>query len=107
MSRELSSLDTEIAEARKILEQSKNRDAKSNELIAIESALYKIRIEKDSLMRELGRIDGEIYSGQRIISKEKEKQSRDEFKTVYLKDVEEIAKKIDVLNTIEDLISKV
>lgn len=103
ISKELSDLDSEIAEARRILEQSKNRDAKSNELISLEGALHKIRLEKDSLMREIGRIDGEIYAGQRVINKEKEKQTNDEHKTVYLRDVEEIVRKIDILQTIEEI----
>jgi chromosome segregation protein len=103
LTKELALLDKEIAEARKILENSKNRDAKSDELIAIESALHQIRVEKDSIMREIGKIEGEISAGQRTISKEKEKQAKDEFKTVYLKDVEEIVKKIDILETIAEI----
>ncbi len=103
LNKELPILDQEIAIARKTLEDSKNRDAKSNELIEIEGSLYKIRIDKDSIMRELGKIEGEISAGQRTISKEKEKQARDEFKTVYLRDVEDIVKQIDVLQTIEEI----
>ncbi len=103
LTKELSDLDREISDARRILEQSRNRDAKSDELISLEGALHKLRIEKDSLMREIGRIDGEIYAGQRVINKEKEKQTGDEHKTVYLRDVEEIANKIDVLQTIEEI----
>ena len=103
LNKELLTLDQDIAIARKTLEDSKNRDAKSNELIEIEGSLYKIRIDKDSIMRELGKIEGEISAGQRTIFKEKEKQTRDESKTVYLRDVEDIAKKIDVLQTIEEI----
>lgn len=101
--KELSELDRDIAEARKILEGSKNRDAKSDELINLESALQEIRTKKDALMRELGKIEGEISAGLRVISKEKEKQTKDEFKTVYLKDVEEIANKIDLIETISEI----
>ena len=100
---ELQKLDGEITEARRVLENSKNRDAKSDELIALESSLHKIRMEKDAIMRELGKIEGEISAGQRAIAKEKEKQAKDEFKTVYLKDVEEVAKKIDLLETIAEI----
>jgi chromosome segregation protein len=101
--KELSELDHEIAEARRTLESSKGRDAKSDELIALEAALHKIRLEKDAIMRELGKIEGEISAGERAITKEKEKQTKDEFKTVYLKDVEEIAKKVDLLETIAEI----
>jgi chromosome segregation protein len=101
--KELSQLENEINEARRVLEQSKNRDAKSDELISLESQLQKIRSEKDSITRELGKIEGEIYAGERTIEKEKEKQRNDEFKTVYLKDVEEVFKKVDLLQTIEEI----
>lgn len=101
--KELAILDAEITEARKILESSKNRDAKSDELISIESTLHNIRIEKDKVMRELGNIEGEIRVGERNISKEKEKLAKDEFKTVYLKDVEEVFNKASLLQTISEI----
>ncbi len=103
LNKELFELEKEIAIARKTLEDSKNRDAKSDELITLEGNLHKIRLEKDSIVRELGKIEGEISAGQRTISKEKEKQARDEFKTVYLRDVEEVVKKVDLLQTIEEI----
>jgi chromosome segregation protein len=103
LNKELFELDKEIAFARKTLEDSKNRDAKSDELINLEANLHKIRFEKDNIVRELGKIEGEISAGQRTIAKEREKQARDEFKTVYLRDVEEVAKKIDLLQTIEEI----
>lgn len=103
LAKELSTLEHEIAEARRILEQSKNRDAKSDELIALESSLHQIRMEKDSVMRELGKIEGEISAAQRSLAREKEKQSRDEFKTIYLKDVEEIVRKATILESIIEI----
>jgi chromosome segregation protein len=100
---ELIELDKNIAIARKTLEDSKNRDAKSDELIELDASLHRIRTEKDAIVRELGKIEGEISSGLRTISKEKEKQTRDEFKTVYLRDVEEIVRKADLMQTIEEI----
>lgn len=101
--KELGELDLEIASAKKLIENSKSRDAKSDELISLENSLAKIRLQKDSLMREIGKIEGEISAGARIIMKEKEKQTKDEFKTVYLKDVEEVVKKADLLETIVEI----
>jgi chromosome segregation protein len=103
LAKELAQLDNEIAEARRILEGSKNRDAKSDELINLESALHKIRMEKDAVMREAGKIDGEISAGQRTIAKEKEKQAKDEFKTIYLKDVEEVVNKVSLLESLVEI----
>jgi chromosome segregation protein len=100
---EIIELDKDIATARKILEDSKSRDAKSNELIELESALNKVRLEKDRVGRELGKIEGEIFANHRAISKEKEKHARDEYKTVYLRDVEEIVNKVNIMETIEEI----
>ncbi len=101
--KELSLLEQELLQARSILENSKNRDAKSDELIAIERNLQTIRLEKDAIMRELGKIEGEISAGERTISREKEKQSRDEFKTIYLRDVENIVEKVSLLETVKEI----
>jgi len=103
LTKEIFELDKEIAIARKTLEDSKNRDAKSDELITLEGNLHKVRLEKDQVMRELGKIEGEIYANQRTITKEKEKQTRDESKTVYLRDVEDLVKRAAVLQTIEEI----
>ncbi len=103
LEKELIQLDGEILQAKEILEQSKNRDARSDELIALESSLRQIRIQKDNVMRELGKIEGEIYAGERMIVKEKEKQKQDEFKTVYLKDIEDIFKKVNILESINEI----
>ncbi len=101
--KELAQLDKELGEARKILENSKNRDAKSNELMAIEDSLNKIRLEKDELFRDLGKIEGEISSAERSLRREKEKQSSDEHKTVYLRDVEDLVEKATLLENIAEI----
>ncbi len=103
LARELALLETEIAEVKKILEQSKNRNAKSDGLISIESTLHKIRLEKDAIVRDLGKIEGEMGAAQRGLSREKERQSQDEHKTVYLKDIEEVVKKASLLESIIDI----
>ncbi|MDP3962273.1 MAG: AAA family ATPase [bacterium] len=101
--KELEELDKEIAEARKILESSKNRDAKSDELISIESVLHRVRLEKDAIMRDLGKIEGEMGAAHRTLYKEKEKQAREESKTVYLKDVEDVVSKASLLESISEI----
>lgn len=100
---ELSSLDNDLAKAREILENSKKGDISSSELISLEGILRKIRIDKDSLMREIGMIDGEISSGMRTITREKEKQTKDEFKTVYLRDIEEVVNKVSILDSLAEI----
>jgi chromosome segregation ATPase len=103
--KELEQLGHELEKAKSILTASKNKDEKSKDVIDIENRLAAIRGEKDAIMREIGRIEGEINANRRAIEKEKEKQKRDEFKTVYLKDLEEVVEKGSVLKTAGELIA--
>ena len=100
---ELLSLEKALIAAKDILNQSKNKDEKSSEVISLEGKLALARREKDTIVRELGRLEGEINANKRSIEKEKEKQKMDEWKTVYLKDVEEVIGKIQTFGSIEDV----
>ena len=100
---ELHELDVALAEAKNILASSKNADATSGEVISLEHELAKARNEKDALARELGQMEGEIAAALRAIQREKDKQSRDENKTVYLRDVEEIAKQVFTIDSLEEI----
>jgi chromosome segregation protein len=95
-------LEKELSEAKSILEKSRGKDASSSELIALENSLAKCRIEKDEHNRKLGGIEGEISAALRVIVKEKEKHSKDEYKTVLLKDVEGVALKIEALGNVSE-----
>ncbi|MDR3558243.1 MAG: AAA family ATPase, partial [Candidatus Pacebacteria bacterium] len=100
-SRDAARLEGELIEAKSILEKSKGKDASSAELISLENELAKCRTEKDEYNRKLGGIEGEMGAALRVIAKEKEKHSKDEFKTVLLKDVEGVAQRIEELGSIE------
>ncbi len=111
--KELATLDHELQKAKDILTASKNKDHKSDEVIALESKLADIRTKKDAITRELGRIEGEINANRRAIEKEKEKLRRDEFKTVYIKDLEDLVGSLasvqsvaEVISTLKSFISK-
>ncbi|MFA6295323.1 MAG: AAA family ATPase [Candidatus Paceibacterota bacterium] len=100
---ELQELDNALSIAKKILTDSKTADKKSGEVVILEEKLKSIRVEKDSIMRELGRLEGEINANKRAIEKEKEKQKRDEFKTIYLKDLEDVVTGMESLRVIDDV----
>jgi len=102
---EMSDLDRSLIQAKEILITSKSQDEKSKEIINLEKRISESRDEKDIVMRELGRLEGEISAGKRVIEKEIEKQKRDEFKTVYLKDVEEMIITLESFTVIDDVIS--
>lgn len=100
--KEMAELERELEKAKKILTDSKGKDEKSGEIIELEERLKSVRSEKDGITRELGRLEGEIGANRRAIEKEKEKQKRDEFKTVYLKDLEEVVGHIESFKSIAD-----
>lgn len=100
---ELEVLDNDLANAKKILTESKSADKKSEEVVSCEEKLKNIRVEKDTLVRELGRLDGEINANKRAIEKEEIRQKQEEFQTVYLKDVEVIVERVESLRSISDV----
>ena len=88
LQKELHKLEAELVSAKKILEGSTGKDKKSIELILLEEKIRGVRGEKDFLMRDLGRIEGEVSSEERIIKKQKEIAQSEEGKMVSLKEVE-------------------
>ena len=100
---EMAKLDADLSAAKTILAESKRADAQSMEIITLERALAEAREEKDRISRELGKIEGAIALTERSIVKEKEKQSREDSKTVYLRDVEAIVNRIFTIDSLEEI----
>ncbi len=87
-------LEKEYAEAKAVLEQSQKKDQKSEEIIAIENNLRALRQDKDTLSRDMGRIEGEIGSLKRMIEKALIERNREDTRTVPLKEVESLLSRI-------------
>lgn len=83
-------LQKELSEAKQILESATHRDGMSDELIELEKKLHDIRVQKDNLLRESGRLDGEIISLSRMIKKQEELANSYLHKTVTLISVESL-----------------
>ena len=92
---ELLRLERELAEARAVLEAAKKESSKTFELMSLEQALRALDNDKNDLLREAGRIEGEVHSIERLIRREKDALAREDTKTVYLRDVEAVAKNIE------------
>jgi chromosome segregation protein len=105
--KELAELDRALEKAKEILTASKNKDKKSDEVIALEGKLASIRVEKDSITRELGRLEGEINANKRAVEKEVGRMKQEELKTVYLKDVEELARTAESFQTVREIIQAI
>jgi len=84
-------LESELMSARHTLEQSKNKDEKSEKLIELEQNIELARHEKDTAIGNLGKIEGEIASEERIIRKQKEIAATDAGRMVLLSDVETLS----------------
>ncbi len=92
-------LEGEQKRAKEILENSKNKDQKSKDLINLEEGLNSVRVEKDGLFKEFGRLDGEISSLTKMVKKQEEISHSLEHRTVTLLSVEEMTRSIDkILN---------
>ena len=104
---ELSKLERELAEAKAVLETSKKESSKTFELVSLEQTLREIDNSRNDLLREAGRIEGEVHSIERLIRREKEALMREDTKTVYLRDVETIAKSAENIaneaNSVSDI----
>jgi chromosome segregation protein len=93
-------LESELNQAKEILENAKNKDGLSQRLIDLENDLHKTRNEKDELYRSFGRLDGEINSLVKMVKKQEEIAKSIEHKTVPLVSVEDLSVKIE--NKIKD-----
>jgi chromosome segregation ATPase len=88
-------LDKELNEAKAQLEKAKNRDEKSDELISLEKELHQIRSDKDAILSDFGRIDGELSSLVKMVKKQEEVANSIEHKTVTLVSIEELSSQIE------------
>jgi chromosome segregation ATPase len=92
----LEKLEKELSHAKKVLEESKHKDAKSSELMSLEAKLKSVREAREDLNRTVGRIEGEIGSLERMLSREKA-SAQTETTTVEYSRVKEFVARIDTL----------
>ncbi len=103
----MSALEKEMEEAKRVLENSSKRDEKSQELLDIENKLEEARKERDVSAREMGRIEGEISANGRSIERIEREQRSEENKTILLKEVEELEKKISIFTEISKIFEEI
>ncbi|HEY4498953.1 MAG TPA: AAA family ATPase [Candidatus Paceibacterota bacterium] len=88
----LTDLEQVLAKARKTLEGSKRRDDKSAQVLEFERILRDLRTQKDELVRDAGRIEGELAGEERRLKKLREISDQEEHRTVPFTEVREFAK---------------
>ncbi len=103
----LNALDKEMESAKEVLENSLEKDGKSQDLLEIEDTIKAERENKDALYREAGKIEGEINANKRNIEKIETEQRSEENKTVLLKEVEDLEKEINAFSEISKIFEKI
>lgn len=101
--KEIEELNQQLEKAKKILIDTKTKDIKSEEIIDLEGKLAETRIKKDNIVRELGRLEGEINANKRAIEKEEMRLKNEESRTVYVKDIEDVISTIEKFESIDNV----
>ena len=63
----LSKLEHDLAQARSVLEKSSGKDERSKDILDAERLLREVRAERDTLSREIGRLEGQITFAQKHV----------------------------------------
>ena len=95
---ELEDLKIDLEKHRAILdlvEKQNKENSKTSELLELDSEMRKTRAEKDSCMREIGRLEGEMSYLKRAIEKKMRDASESNTKQIYLREVEQLSKNVD------------
>ncbi len=116
-SAELIALEKELSNARQALSLAQQENSRSSELLQLEDRIKSERINRDNLTRDLGRIEGEIFSIERSIKRLDQLAAVEENKTVYLRDVQSLKATIDSwldegeaasdLNKVKEVVKKI
>lgn len=93
--KELSEINQELDLAKQELNSSKQSDSRTDELSVLNNQLSQIRAERNNSLREIGQLEGELKSLERILEREK-KDEQDV--NVSLRDVEELKNIIENLS---------
>ncbi|HVU06807.1 MAG TPA: AAA family ATPase [Candidatus Paceibacterota bacterium] len=95
--RDLDRLEKELAAAKKVLDESKHKDAKSSELMQLEGRLKAVREARDAASRATGRIEGEISTLEKLLAREKATAAAEAVTVEYSKVKSLIAEADDML----------
>jgi len=95
LKKQLEVLHKELEQAKKVLENSKEANQKGALVVSMEEKISATRTLRNSLSLELGRIEGQVASEERILIKQKEIEDNDAHKMVSLKDIENVALAVD------------
>ncbi len=93
---ELHDLERSLEKAKHTLEKSRKHDDKSSHVLSSERTLRDIRLQKDELVRDSGRLEGELSAEERRLSKLNDVARVDQTRTVPFVEVRRMATDIEV-----------
>ena len=97
---ELRELGEKLAAAKRILEETHGLDKEAQAIIRVEELVNKLRKERETLSREIGRLEGEIAGTERL--KLVQGGDKEDSVVIPLSDVEGLVKQIDAVSVDED-----
>jgi len=97
---ELAELEQKLLLSKKILEETHGEDAKTKAIIAVEATLTALRKERETLSRDVGRLEGEISGAKRLQTIESAKLQGSV--VIPLSEVEGLVHQIDSVSVDED-----
>jgi len=89
-------LEEELKHAKEVLEKSSEKDEKSDGVVFVERQIKENRDKKDSTMRDIGRIEGEISSLLRLLKKQNDTRIIGQQRLIELSSVENLNKSIEL-----------
>jgi chromosome segregation ATPase len=95
---ELEDLRKDLTKHREVLdivEKQNKENSKTSELLELDQEMRETRREKDSCMREIGRLEGEVSYLKRAIEKKMHDAGESNTKQIYLREVETLSKSVD------------
>jgi chromosome segregation protein len=87
LEREMKKLERELTDARTTLEALEGEESRGRKILDLERTLSETRTKKDTLMRDLGRLEGELAAHERV-------REREETQTVSVREVRGLSESI-------------
>ncbi|NCN08125.1 hypothetical protein GW944_00955, partial [Candidatus Parcubacteria bacterium] len=100
-------LAEELVKAKKVLEENARQENKNYDVLEVEKEISELRNNKDSLSREIGKLEGLASAEERFIKRQKELSQTAEHKLIKLSEVEDLAEKIAQEKEGEGLLSRI
>ncbi len=94
-STKLAVLEIRLQKAKTTLEESKEKDSRGKNLVELEEELARTRSEKETFMRELGRLEGEIAAEKRVRERKEREEKALGDAAIPLRDIDEIARSFE------------